>query len=197
MNGTVIEAPRDQVLAQWTYSELLTRHEYEDLDNVQGLRARKAQGTTFNELVPNDQAFLVQAWEKVRGGNSVFAVTLQNVQTFRLIEWTRDRLGEVSVIPYFVSDISLNLDNRVIFKSWIRADPIKPLHQTHARYAFYGASPSGADDPGVVGQLGGLSVCLTAIIALYGSGMDDEMRTLRFECGNRYPEVWPANVQPL
>jgi hypothetical protein len=157
MNGTVIEAPRDQVLAQWAYSELLTRHEYEDVNNVQGLRTRKAQGTTFSELVPNDQALLVQAWENVRGGdNSVFAVALQNVQAFRLIEWTRDQLGDVYVIPYFVSDISRNLDDRVIFKRWIRADPIKPLHQTHARCAaFYGATPSGADDPGVVGQLGG------------------------------------------
>jgi hypothetical protein len=39
------------------------------------------------------------------------------------------------------------------FKDWIKADPIKPLHQTHARFALYGINPAGADDPGVVGHL--------------------------------------------
>lgn len=149
------DAPRDQVLAQWAYSELLTRHEYGSLNYVQSLKAGKAQGTNFDELVPNDRALLGRAWEDVRGGNSVFAEALQNVQTFRLIEWTRDQLGDVYVIPYFVSDMSPNLNDRVTFKHWIKADPIKPLHQTHARFALYGADPPGADDPVVVGQLRG------------------------------------------
>jgi hypothetical protein len=29
----------------------------------------------------------------------------------------------------------------VTFKQWIEAEPVKPLHQDHARYAAYGAAP--------------------------------------------------------
>jgi hypothetical protein len=151
----VTEAPKNHVLAQWAYSELLTRHEYEYYNYLQGLMTRKAQGTSFDDLVRDEQALLVQAWEDVRGGQTVFAAALQNVQTFQLMEWTRDKLGDVYVIPHFVLDMSQNQNDTVTFRNWIRADPIRPLHQTHARYAFYRASLPGADDPGLVGQLGG------------------------------------------
>jgi hypothetical protein len=105
--SNAIESPREQVLAQWRYSELLTRHEYDNLDYVRDLRAVKTRRTNFNALDPKDHAVLLRAWEDVRGGNSVFNVALQNVRMFQLIEWTREQLGNVYVIPHFVLDMLL------------------------------------------------------------------------------------------
>jgi hypothetical protein len=90
---------------------------------------------------------------------------------FQLIEWTREQLGNVYVIPHFFLDMSQNRDDRVTFKDWIKADPIKPLHQTHARFALYGINPAGADDPSVVGHLLGNERLL-----------DGNHRAVRFWC---------------
>ena len=60
------------------------------------------------------------------------------------------------MIPHFVMDVCQIPQTRITFREWINADPIRPLHQTHARYALYGAVPPGADDPGIVGSLGGV-----------------------------------------
>ena len=83
----------------------------------------------------------------------MFADALADVTEFELVTWTKDELGDVHVIPYFVMDVCQIPGLRLNFKQWINADPIRPLHQTHARLALYGASPPGANDPAIVGQL--------------------------------------------
>jgi hypothetical protein len=151
---TFIHSP----LARWAYSELLTRSEYQYLDDIQNLRSRRAQGAAFDGLNQRDLDRLVEAWNRVRGdmGRSVFALALRDVRTFRLIEWTEAQLGATHVIPYFVMEIGQPRQGLVTFRQWIEADPIRPLHQTHARYALYGALPPGPCYPAIAGQLGGV-----------------------------------------
>jgi hypothetical protein len=68
------------------------------------------------------------------------------------VRWTRDNLAAVHVIPYFVRDVSSLEYLKVTFKQWIEAEPVRPLHQDHARYAAYGAAPPTQDDPLAVGK---------------------------------------------
>jgi hypothetical protein len=180
----VTEATRNRVLAQWTYSELLTRQEYERLVFIQALSIKQAQGLAFGELHQNERDNLVRAWNIVRGqgDQSDFAIALRNVKSFRLVEWTKDQLGNVYVIPYFVEDIGQPRHALVTFKGWITTDPIRELEKTNARHAHHGASPPGASDPAIVGQLGGVERLL-----------DGYHRAVRFwyraERGARFP-VW-------
>jgi len=48
----------------------------------------------------------------------------------------------------------------VTFKQWIEAEPVRPLHQDHARYAAYGAAPPTQDDPLAVGKYSDLPALL-------------------------------------
>jgi hypothetical protein len=148
-------ATKDEVLARWAYSELLTRTEYESLD-AQDLRERSAGGTVFEELDNPARDRLVKAWNVARGNGTVFAVALAKVREFDLVTWTKDQLGAVHVIPYFVRDVCPNTETKITFKQWINADPIRPLHQTHARYALYGNAPPGGNEPVTVGPFGGV-----------------------------------------
>ena len=45
-------------------------------------------------------------------------------------------------------------------KDWIEAEPVRPLHQDHARYAAYGVPHSMRDDPLTLGQYSGLTALL-------------------------------------
>ena len=90
------------------------------------------------------------------------------------------------MIPYFMQDIISSSVPHIIshitlpFKDWIAADPIRPLHQTHARFALYGVTPPGAGDPGVVGQLGGFDFLLDgyhrAVRFWYGRNLNARFR---------------------
>jgi hypothetical protein len=132
---------RDDVLARWAYSELLTRLEYDRLDYVANLREKLRQNTPFETLSDQDRGLLLNAWQAARGNGTVFAEALNEVTQFELIKWTKHQLGAVHVIPHFVMDVCQIPQTRITFREWINADPIRPLHQTHARYALYGAVP--------------------------------------------------------
>jgi hypothetical protein len=80
---------RDEVLARWAYSELLTRTEYDNLD-IHDLRERSARGIAFAELDNPLRDRLVHAWYAARGNGTVFAQALAEVREFDLVTWTKD-----------------------------------------------------------------------------------------------------------
>jgi hypothetical protein len=119
-------------------------------EGVPELREKARQKVPFGELGKAEHYLLVDQFDRVRG--HYLNRYLIGIATFQLVRWTRDNLAAVHVIPYFVRDVSSLEYLKVTFKQWIEAEPVRPLHQDHARYAAYGAAPSTQDDPLTVGK---------------------------------------------
>lgn len=149
MNETV---PTPTVLARWAYSELTTRTEYRNAVS-QVLRVKATKGEPFASLDGKEQAALFDAWSAVRG--PAFGHMTEFTQ-FKLQQWNRDDLASVIVHPFLAGDVvSASLINaiRIPFGLWIDAAPVRPLHQSHARYAaIRWASPWRQVDPLLVGR---------------------------------------------
>jgi hypothetical protein len=139
----------DYVRAQWAYSELLSLGHGQRYtgQGVPELREKARSGVPFDELGTAEHYLLVDQFDRVRG--RYLNRYLLGITAFRRVEWTRQDLGAVYVIPYFLRDVvSQDLVSllRLTFKDWIEAEPVRPLHQVHARYAAYGAAPPSTSD---------------------------------------------------
>jgi hypothetical protein len=150
----------DNVRARWAYSELLSighGHLYQG-QGVPELKEKARRRVPFDELGKAEHYLLVDQFDRVRG--PYLNRYLIGIATFKPVRWTRDNLAAVYVIPYFARDVSSLEYLKVTFKQWIEAEPVRPLHQDHARYAAYGAAPSTQDDPLTVGQYSHLPALL-------------------------------------
>jgi hypothetical protein len=147
--------PTDYVLAQWAYSELLSfvqGRKYQGA-GVPELRKKARQKVPFEELDQQERNVLLAGWHAVRGG---FTAYLDGVSAFQLEHWSREKLADVLVIPHFVRDIVSDtlvtaFQVQVPFNIWIEAEPVRPLHQFHARFAIF-SPPSSQSDPLTVGR---------------------------------------------
>ena len=154
------EVTPDHVRARWAYSELLSwghGHLYQG-PGVQELKKKLALKVPFDELGTAERYLLIDQFDRVRGKH--FNRYIIGIPNFRHVVWTRDDLAAVYVIPYFVRDVSSIEHLKVTFQEWIEADPVRPLHQDHARFAAYRAVPATDNDPMTVGQYSGLPVLL-------------------------------------
>jgi hypothetical protein len=112
----------------------------------------------FDELGKAEHYLLIDQFDRVRG--NYFNRYIIGIPNFKPVLWSRDDLAAVYVIPYFVRDVASIEHLKVTFKQWIEADPVRPLHQDHARYAAYAVAPLTRDDPMTVGHYSGLPVLL-------------------------------------
>jgi hypothetical protein len=154
------EVTPDYVRARWAYSELLSwghGHLYQG-PGVQDLKEKLALGVPFDELGKAEHYLLIDQFDRVRG--NYFNRYIIGIPNFKPVLWSRDDLAAVYVIPYFVRDVASIEHLKVTFKQWIEADPVRPLHQDHARYAAYAVAPLARDDPMTVGHYSGLPVLL-------------------------------------
>jgi hypothetical protein len=154
------EVSPDYVRARWAYSELLSwghGHLYQG-PGVQDLKEKLALKVPFDELGKAEHYLLIDQFDRVRG--TYFNRYIIGIPNFKPVLWSRDDLAAVHVIPYFVRDVSSLEHLKVTFKQWIEADPVRPLHQDHARYAAYALAPATRDDPMTVGYYSGLPVLL-------------------------------------
>ena len=138
------EVTADYVRARWAYSELLSwghGHLYQG-PGVQDLKEKLAQRVPFDELGKAEHYLLIDQFDRVRG--KYFNRYIIGIPHFNPVLWSKDELAAVYVLPYFVRDVSSLEHLKVTFKEWIEADPVRPLHQDHARYAAYGAAASTA-----------------------------------------------------
>jgi hypothetical protein len=127
------EVTPDHVRARWAYSELLSwghGHLYQG-PGVQDLKEKLALGVPFDELGKAEHYLLIDQFDRVRG--NYFNRYIIGIPNFKPVLWSRDELAAVHVIPYFVRDVSSLEHLKVTFKQWIEADPVRPLHQDHAR----------------------------------------------------------------
>jgi hypothetical protein len=147
----------DYVRARWAYSELLSivqGHKYQG-PGVPELREKARQGVPFEALDQEDCNLLLDRWHAARGVD-IFTQALAGISEFQLAHWKRDDLVAVLVIPHFVRDIvseSIATAVQVPFGAWIETEPVRPLHQWHARYAAI-SPPSPQTDPITVGRIG-------------------------------------------
>jgi len=154
------EVAPDYVRARWAYSELLSwghGHLYQG-PGVQDLKEKLALSVPFDELGKAEHYLLIDQFDRVRG--NYFNRYIIGIPNFKPVLWSRDDLAAVYVIPYFVRDVASIEHLKVTFKQWIEADPVRPLHQDHARYAAYAVAPLTRDDPMTVGHYSGLPVLL-------------------------------------
>ena len=150
------EFSRQYVLARWVYSELLSptlADRYQEKGVPISLKDRRRQGETFDALNEDERNLLAGTWPKMRGVDALNQ-PLTGITMFKRVEWKRKDLGAVHVLPLFVHDVvSESLFVPLNFEVWIWAVPVRPLHQSHARYAGFGLAPSSMqDDPLTVGR---------------------------------------------
>jgi hypothetical protein len=142
----------DYVRARWAYSELPSGR-YSGT-GVPELMEQALQRVPFDQLGKAQHYLLVDQFDRVRG--RYFNRYFLDVTEFKAVQCSRDELGAVYVIPWFVRDVvseDLMSVVRLTFKQWIEAEPVRPLNQGHARYAAFGTSPPTMyDDPLTVGR---------------------------------------------
>ena len=130
----------EDVRARWAYSELLSLGHgvaYSGL-GVPELKQKAQEKLPFDALGTADRYLLVDLFDRVRG--RYFNRYLLGVTTFQPVQWTKDQLGAVRVIPFFAEEIG-HPHALVLFSQWIAGTPIKPLNQWHARYAAHDTRP--------------------------------------------------------
>jgi hypothetical protein len=147
---------RDEILARWAYSELLSLSLGDEYDGpgVPELKDKARRAEPFDTLVQRERDLLIKQLQKVRYGNVLQAV--DGITHFKRVCWTRDQLAAVYVILYFADEVTGNCYAPVTFQHWIKGEPRKSLNQWHARYAALAPEPPSPFDPVLVGRLLGL-----------------------------------------
>ena len=133
VSGGFMRVSARDVLAQWTYSELLSGR-YPEVPERLVDKARR--GVPFGEIDENERELLAKAFPKRTGGAGVFLRALRGIKEFRLTEWSRDQLGASFVLPYFVQEVNVNPLSLVTFRDWLEGTSrCEITDQNHARYA--------------------------------------------------------------
>jgi hypothetical protein len=94
-------------------------------EGVPELREKARNGVPFEKLGDAEYYLLVDQFDRVRG--RYLNRYMVGITVFRRAQWSRDELGAVCVIPYFVRDVvSQDLASvfRLTFKGWIEAEPV-------------------------------------------------------------------------
>jgi hypothetical protein len=117
------------VQARWAYSELLSpsHGHYYNGPGIQELKEKSAQSVPFDTLGGDEFNLLVRKFNKVRGG--YFNRYFIGITAFELEHWTKDQLGAVYVIPYFLPRVGVK---PATFKHWVEAKPHGPLPEHHS-----------------------------------------------------------------
>lgn len=147
---------QDDVLARWAYTEVLSNEHgasYRNAGVPAELAEKAGRAVPFDQLDQDERRSLLSGWRAVRGVEAVTDL-LQDISTFELKQWKRSDLAAVLVLRFFLRDVmsdSLVHRLRLPFDIWINAEPVRPLHQSHPRYA---ANRPGASqvDPLTVGR---------------------------------------------
>src|SRR5262245_59537149 len=117
------EVTADYMRARWAYSELTSpsfSHFYAG-PGVAELKEKARQKVPFGILTVDEANLLALQFNRVRGG--YFNPYLAGVPTFKLVQWTKEELGAVAVIPYFLPELGLVPTLGMTFKDWIEATP--------------------------------------------------------------------------
>ena len=141
------------VRARWAYSELLSLRLGERYhgSGVPQLKEKARQGVPFEQLEHAERKLLVEQLAVVRARDLLQA--LDDINWFKQERWNKDQLAAVHVLPCFALEVCGRDDEPVTFRQWIYAEPLKPLHQWHARYASYGLPPAAREEePLTVGR---------------------------------------------
>jgi len=124
----------DYVLAQWAYSELLSREQGDKYQGpgVSALRMKARRGVKFDELDHEERGLLLKGWHGVRGGGTIFANALAGVTAFRVTHWTKDDLGLAYIIGHFFQWLPPTYRSRPItFREWVGTEPHGILSEHH------------------------------------------------------------------
>ena len=140
------------VRARWAYSELLSLRlgdEYHG-PGVAELRRKLREKVPFDDLEHQERRLLVEQLAVVRA--PVLQV-LDSINWFKQERLTKDQLDALYVLPQFADEVRGDGDALVTFREWVKAEPLRPLHQWHARYASYGMPRDpGEGEPLTVGR---------------------------------------------
>jgi hypothetical protein len=140
------------VRARWAYSELLSLGQGDEYQGpgIADLRQKLREKVPFDDLEHGERRLLVEQLAVVRASA---LQALDGINWFKQERLTKDQLDTVYVLPHFAHEIRGDGNALVTFRQWIKAEPLKPLNQWHARYASYGVPRDAAEwEPLTVGR---------------------------------------------
>jgi hypothetical protein len=140
------------VRARWAYSELLSLSQGDGYQGpgVAELRQKVRQKVPIDDLGHAERRLLVDQLAAVR---APVLQALDGINWFKQERLTKDQLDALYVLPHFADEVCGDLDALVTFRQWLKAEPLKPLNQWHARYASYGVTrDAGEWEPLTVGR---------------------------------------------
>ena len=140
----------DYVRAQWAYSELLSLGHGQRYtgQGVPELREKARSGVPFDELDRAEHYLLVDQFDRVRG--RYLNRYLLGITAFRRVEWTRQDLGAVYVIPYFLRDVVIQFFGQPPDCSGrleVPNDWSRPPKAKHAFLSRFSGRANGPTDP--------------------------------------------------
>jgi hypothetical protein len=131
------------VRARWAYSELLSLRlgdEYQG-PGMSELRQRAREKVPFDDLEHGERRLLVEQLAVV---HAPVLQALDGINWFKQERLTKGQLDALYVLPHFAHEVCGDGSALVTFRQWLKAEPLRPLNQWHARYASYGLP----NDPG-------------------------------------------------
>ena len=140
------------VRARWAYSELLSLSQGDGYQGpgVAELRQKVRQKVPIDDLGHAERRLLVDQLAAVR---APVLQALDGINWFKQERLTKDQLDALYVLPQFADEVRGDGDALVTFREWVKAEPLRPLHQWHARYASYGMPRDpGEGEPLTVGR---------------------------------------------
>ena len=140
------------VRARWAYSELLALGQGDEYQGpgIAELRQKLREKVPFDDLEHGERRLLVEQLAAVR---APALRALDGINWFKQERLTKDQLDALYVLPHFAHEICGDGNALVTFRQWIKAEPLKPLNQWHARYASYGVPRVAAEwEPLTVGR---------------------------------------------
>jgi hypothetical protein len=125
------------VRARWAYSELLSLGQGDEYQGpgIPELRQKLREKVPFDDLEHGERRLLVEQLAAVR---ALALQALDGINWFKQERLTKYQLDGLYVLPHFAHEICGDGNALVTFRQWIKAEPLKPLNQWHARYASYG-----------------------------------------------------------
>jgi len=143
------------VRARWAYSELLSLSQRDGYQGpgVAELKQKAREKVPFDDLEHAERRLLV---EQLAAWRAPLLQALDGINWFRQERLSKDQLSALYVLPQFAHEVRGDTDALVSFGEWLKAEPLRPLNQWHARFASYGVHrDSGEEEPLTVGRYRG------------------------------------------
>jgi hypothetical protein len=140
------------VRARWAYSELLSLIQGDEYQGsgIAELRQKAREKVPFDDLEHGERRLLVEQLGVVR---APALQALDGINWFKQERLTKGQLDALYVLPHFAHEVCGDENALVTFRQWIKAEPLRPLNQWHARYASYCVSvETGEWEPLTVGR---------------------------------------------